>query len=181
VYELARALGKLAATPLPPACAPLPPACVGALAASQDDVLRTTVVTDVWPLGEGDDVVGLDCEWSGDTALCLVQLAVTRGVFIVDVLSASMAVKERLRLLLMDSSVLKVGFSLSNDVPHLGHDIVNAVCLQEMAVDQLRLSGLRGKLPSLSDLASVLGLQLSKDKGLQVRTGKQICACAGSV
>lgn len=158
-YELARALGKLERTEVP----------VPTVSGAKYGVRATTIVTDSWPMLETDKLVSIDCEWSESSgALSLVQLGVSRGVFIIDMQVATSVVKERLHEFLLDESVVKVGFSLTQDVQHLGCNMVNTCCLQEVAVDQLQITGLRGRLPSLADFVkTVLGIDMQKEKNLQ--------------
>jgi len=125
----------------------LPPLApdVAMLDMSQREII---VVVDRWPPFRAtgmDAVIGIDAEWQGDgnAPLALVQLATPTVVYLVDMLAATLVVKERLAALLADASVLKVGFALNEDCRRLGMPLVNAVDLQEVAVDVLKVRRIR--------------------------------------
>lgn len=167
LFELRRALGQTQHQAVPPQVHP-----------SQPMVLARSVVlvVDEWPLAVEDAVVGLDAEWQpgGTHPVALVQIATATEVFVIDMVSASRIVKERLQRMLGDRSVLKVGFALGQDCRLLGTNLVHTVDLQEVAVDTLGITGVRGTVPGMSAVVeAVLGLRMDKSKRLQVYPWEQ--------
>lgn len=135
---------------------------------------NSTIVTDVWAdelnsictSDELNKFICIDSEWKHDGStniVSIVQICVKNKVFIVDMLQCTDTIKEQLELLLMNKSVTKICFGLSeNECFRIGCDIINVLDIQEICASSFSNFS-SGYVPSL-DLVCALFLNKKMTK-----------------
>lgn len=135
-------------------------------------VLSQTIhfITDFWP-NITENIVGIDAEWNSKSTsgVSIIQLATYDSIYIIDILTGSDLIKERMENLLGDSSVLKIGFGMDmSDIDRIGCDINNLIDLQETMIDCV-VTQYKKDSPSLSStVANVLGKNMHKSTEFQL-------------
>lgn len=116
-----------------------------------------------------DDVLGFDCEWVNEGPVSLLQLATYNGVCALFRIGKIGYIPPKLKELLANKQILKVGVSSYED----GQKIVKDYGCRVLGTIDLRTLAQRSNLPSPRSLAamSLQYLRLEMDKIIEVRCG----------